>query len=674
MALLSVDGVSKAFGERILLDNINFRINEGDKIAFIGNNGVGKSTFFKIIRGEYEPDSGKVMTHGSIVGFLSQNMEEQDFNGHTLIPRRIVELEHEMKDLEARIAIKQSEIQFEASSDNILEEMPSDNSLRMLLDEYSKVVAKFEASGGYDYEFRIKEALAGLGLKGIDPDRDLSTLSGGEKMRVCLAQLIVERPDILMLDEPTNHLDVEAVEWLEGFLSSYGGAVFVITHDRHFIDQVANKVVELNNGQIREYRGNYSEYVRQKEEFMKSQFALVKNLEAELEHQLDVKQTMLSHRNISGYHEREKMVARVEEVLERERAKLGTNPLQMSFKLVPEIRSGAEDKILMQVNDVSKSFPSDRQGCGEVFLFEKVSFDLKADEKIFLCGPNGCGKTTLLNMLLGRESGFDGTIMISSAATCGYMGQFVPFDDEESTLYDELISRSDLTITAARSLLARFGFRGDDVFKQIKVLSGGERSRLYLCCLLQEKPDILFLDEPTNHLDIESREVLEDALRDYNGAIVCVSHDRFFVDKCATKIMGFVPVKRTAGGTFDTSNLLEYRSYKEYRRNLASISVGAGSEASVQAEGYKEPETQNKTSNRMTEGKIASQNKAQERKEQAKKRESIRELERLIEQTELRQEALQAMFGLDAGPAEYTEYAENDEKLAAYYDELDGLI
>lgn len=628
MPILSVDNISLHFGERRLLDGVSFMVNEGDKIAFIGNNGAGKSTLFKIIKGTMSPDDGKVIRHGNtIVGFLSQNMDEQDLSGSTLKPQKLIDVEERKTVLEYEIAA--------AGEDEAR--------LKSLMDEYSKVTAEYEAMGGYDYDHRMADALAGLGLTGLEDRTDLTTLSGGEKMRVCLAQLIVAHPDILMLDEPTNHLDIEAIEWLEDFLSSYGGAVFVISHDRHFIDKVANRVIELQDGGISCYKGNYDDYKIQKEEFLKTQEAYISNLQTELEHQLDVKQTMLSHRNISGYHQREKMVDKLEEILAREKAKLPSGAMSMSFNVVPEERSGAEDKILLQVKDVSKKF--DDEPC----IFEHITFELKANQKIFLAGPNGCGKSTLLTMLMGRQGGFDGTVFIASSASVGYMEQFVPFEDESISCFDELIARSDLSNTEARSMLARFGFRGEDAFKTINVLSGGERSRLYLCCLLQEKPDILFLDEPTNHLDIDSREVLEDALTAYNGAIICVSHDRFFIDKCADQILGFN--NRTAK---------LYDKYAYYRKDAAN---------NVAAAPVKEEKPEAEKTSRETEAKKESRSKAADRKEAAKRRERIRQIEKEIEVLENEQKELEASFTSGAGAEEYNKYAANAEKIESLYTE-----
>ena len=620
MPVLSVDSISVSFETRRVLDEISFSVNQGDKIAFIGGNGAGKSTLFKVVKGLVRPDSGRVILHGNTtVGFLSQNMDEQDLSSATLKPRDMTDIEIRLKQIE--------------------EEMATDHS-KEKLDEYSAVTSKYEAMGGYDYEFRIKEALAGLGLKDISDRTDLMTLSGGEKMRVCLARLIVERPDILMLDEPTNHLDADAIEFLEDYLGSYGGSVFVITHDRHFIDSFANRVIELDGGHITEYRVNYDSYKTQKEEFLKTQKRVVENLEKELEHQLDVKQTMLSHRNISGYHQREKMVDKLSAVLEKERARLPSGQGRMSFNVVPEEREGASDKIVIAVKGVSKNFDDGP------FVFEDISFELKAGQKLFLAGPNGCGKSTLLSMLRGRIAGFDGSVFISAASTVGFMEQFVPFEDETATCYEELIRRSDLTITEARSLLARFGFRGDDVFKTINVLSGGERSRLYLCLILEENPDILFLDEPTNHLDIESREILEDALTQYSGAIICVSHDRFFIEKCADKVLGF---------SDGTAKL--YDTYEYYRKAVRKPKVSEPVQAKVEVKKNK-----------------PSQNQAQARRERARAAERVRELERLIEEKEQEQKQLEEKFvSGDATREDYDLYACNAAVIEKMYDEYGTL-
>ena len=627
MPLLTLNNITMNFGTRRILDGVSFRVNKGDRIAFIGDNGAGKSTLFKIIKGTLIPDDGEVILHGNtIAGYLSQNMDEQDLSGSTLKPSNLIDLELKIEDLSGRVS-RASE-----KGEDVTE----------LADELSKLQSQYEASGGYDYEYRLKDALAGLGLSGIHGREDFSDLSGGEKMRVCLARLIVDRPDVLLLDEPTNHLDMEAVEWLEKYLASYGGAVFVITHDRHFIDQVATRVIELDGGHIAEYKGGYTDYKEQKEHFIKSQSLVTKALEEELAHQLDVKQTMLSHRNISGYHQREKMVAKLEDKLEQARAKLPAGYAKMSFTAQPLERTGRSDRIILQAKDLAMKFEDSDEN-----LFDALSFDVTADEKLFLAGPNGCGKTTLLKLLSGHAGeklqGSSGTVLIGSAQSMGYMEQFVPFDDEELTCFDELVSRSDIGTTEARTLLARFGFKGDDAFKKISMLSGGERSRLYLCCLLKENPDILFLDEPTNHLDINSREILEDAIKEYSGAVVCVSHDRFFIDKCADKVLGF-----------NDKKAMLYDSYYFYRKALQSENPVPVVDELI------------KSGNENT---VRNSNRAQERKESAKRRQRISDIEKETSKLEAEQKELEAKFGGSCSEEDVKRYAEITELLAKLYDE-----
>ncbi len=644
MPLISVNKVSKTYHSRLLLDHVSFSIDRGDKIALIGSNGTGKSTLFKMIQGKVQPDEGEILHHGTaIAGYLTQNMEELELGGNLLVSEELQEIEDKMREAEYRLA------------------NANDAESQSILRTYEQLTSRFEALGGYDYEPRMKAALAGLGLSDIDWTRDVSSFSGGEKMRICLARLIVSRPDILLLDEPTNHLDTDALEWLEGFIRSYGGAVLLISHDRYFINRTVTKVLELQNSTITAYRGNYDDYKEQKRHFLEDQRRLVQSLEKELVRQEGVTQTMLSHRNISGYHAREKVVEKLSDRLAAERSKLSGGPMQMSFRLMPEERSGDPNKILLQARNLGKTFPD-----GKV-LFEDVSFEIKACDKVFLVGPNGCGKTTMLSLLLGRVPEFDGDVLVSGSSRIGYMGQFVPFEDETRTVLDELMERSELSENASRNLLARFGFRDIDVYKTISVLSGGERSRLYLCCLLEEKPEILFLDEPTNHLDIESREVLEDALSEYNGAILAVSHDRYFIEKCQSKILGFF------GRNVDLLDTYAYyrKKYHEFletedEKRAAFLSSKRKADKE-RREAEAEATSSEGSSNRSP--RSPSVNRAKERRDIAKRKERIRYLEKAIAELEDEQKQLESSFGKDTSPEEYEKYARNTEKLESMYAE-----
>lgn len=632
MQYLSVQNVSKSYHGHLLLNGISFAIHSGDRIALIGDNGTGKTTLLRMIAGYVRPDSGNVLlSRNTVIGYLAQNPEEQAAGESSLKSAELTALECEIAEIGESMSLH------------------SGKHSRELLDRYAHLTARFEALGGYDYEHRMKEALAGLGLPNIDESRDFSTLSGGERMRVDLARLIVQRPDVLLLDEPTNHLDTAAMEWLSAFIKSYGGAVFLISHDRYFIDQTASTVFELESGVIREYPGNYSAYHEQKARLKADHERTVTGLEKELERQQKVTQTMLSHRKMSSYHAREKVVDKLSDRLAEEKRRFSGGGGKMSFSLIPEVRTGDPDRIVLKARSVAMAYDDAPE------VFSDVSFDLKANEKLFLVGPNGCGKTTLLNIFLGKITGFSGDILISGSAECGFMGQFVAFENESLTAYNELDSRTDLSERETRSLLARFGFRNVDVYKKISVLSGGERSRLFLCCLLTEKPDILFLDEPTNHLDIDSREILEDALRDYNGAIVAVSHDRYFIEKCATRILGFYA--KTAS---------VFLNYSDYRKKAADPSFSKPDKVTSPS-----PSTEKIGSGDTdeTQRRPRGKDRMKERREEALRKERLRALESEIESLEIEQRDLENSFSKNSNAENYLIYAENAERLQDACDE-----
>jgi ATP-binding cassette subfamily F protein 3 len=539
LSLLTISQVSKSYFGRIVLDQVSLRLDRGERLALIGNNGAGKTTLLRLITGEEKPDQGNIILPANIVpGYLSQHFEDDsELAESALVSRELLDLESQLRQLEDRMAGAGPDI----------------------LRRYSDLTARFEALGGYDFSHRMQEALAGLGLQGDILDRPLTTLSGGERMRVALARLLLKSPDLLLLDEPTNHMDLAAMEWLEDFLIHFKGTVLLISHDRAFIDRTATAVAELNGGHLTVRPGNYTRFkeIGAAEDLTRDRE--IKKVSRELERQKDVTQTMLSHRKMSAYHAREKVVARLSGRLDEIRDRAYRQNQRLNFGFLPGLTEGDPEKILLDARDLTLGF-------GPYPLFREVSFILRGGMKACLCGPNGCGKSTLLALLLGRINHFEGQIRLAANVVYGHMGQHVSFADENRTLLAELLSRSGLDEGQARSLLARYGFRDVDVFKSIQVLSGGERSRLYLSCLLLERPDLLFLDEPTNHLDIASREILEQALIDFPGTILAVSHDRYFIERCTRQVFGFVG-----------DRVLPFDTFSDYRQAVRLAEVRPGS-------------------------------------------------------------------------------------------------
>ena len=647
MSLLSLSAVHKAYFGRSVLQGLSLRLDRGDRLALIGENGAGKTTLLRLITGAEQPDSGTVSASSRIVvGYLSQHVEEIcDLDSPSLVSQELTDLEDEMRRLEL--------------------EMGHHPDNRSLMAQYADCTARYEALEGYDFPRRMQEALEGLGLAGDAINRPLSTLSGGERMRVALARLLLRAPDVLLLDEPTNHMDASAQEWLEQYLQRFKGAVILVSHDRAFIDQVATAVAELSLGQLTVRPGNYSHFkaIEANEQLTLSR--TIKQMEKDLAHQEAVTQTMLSHRKMSSYHAREKVVAKLSADLQQVRDRARLHQTQLKFNFLPVQNQGDPDKQLLQANDLAIAFNGRT-------LFSQVAFEIRGRDKICVCGPNGCGKSTLLALLLGKIPQSSGTLRLSSGAVFGHMGQHVQFLDEQAPVIQELLNRFDLDEGGARSLLARYGFRDVDVFKSIAVLSGGERARLYLCCLLLEQPDLLLLDEPTNHLDIHSREILEQALLDFPGAIFAVSHDRYFIERIAQKILGFIgPVVES----FDS-----YEQYRQKARQAAMTADlqarAARSEALTQAQAQAQAQDakpgQPAAIQETGRASATGLNKAQERRENARRKEQLKETEQAIERLEAERSDLEARFGQDASPDDYARYAivlqEIDEAYARYLD------
>ena len=632
MSLLTVQNVHKEYFARDVLAGVTLTVERRERIGLVGENGSGKSTMMRLMAGEEAPDQGLVRLSANVVSsYLSQHvddmLEPEDEQLPVLSSPQIERLERELVRLADALA-------------SAAEQGLSEAEQAAIASEYHQVQEQFQRLDGYSYEARYAQALAGLGLQGEILRQPLGTLSGGEKMRVMLARRLLDNPDLLMLDEPTNHLDVAGLEWLEEYLAQFKGSAIIISHDRYFLDRVATRICDLRAGQLTSYPGNYSSYVELKAEADRLRAQEVERLEEEMERQADIVQTAFEHRNFSQYHAREKVVQKLRDRLEEAKAAQAPGAQRMSFRFIPREATSDPSRIIISARDVA-------MGYGDRTLFEEVRFELRARDKVVLVGPNGCGKSTLLRILLGQEESFTGDILLSSTIRYAAMDQYVSFTDESLTILEELMSRTELTEGQARNLLARYGFRAIDVFKQIDVLSGGERSRLYLCCLLEDRPDVLFLDEPTNHLDIPSREILEDALRDFEGAILAVSHDRYFIQRCADRVLGF-------SGT----TVKPYDNYEQYRRVVRQAEEQAAQLAAAEHLASKQAADERVLSSPRRSQSSVGVNRARERQLRGRLQRELSELEQRISELEAEAKNVESTLATADGPDVYEQYAD----------------
>ena len=505
--ILSCSNISKSFDSKVILDNCSFHAEDREKVAIVGINGAGKSTLFKIITGELKPDDGIItVAKNKTLAYLSQHPDIA--GGHTIyeemldVKKEVIEMESTIRSLEAEMKTAEGK------------------ELEKLLESYSKLTHTFELNDGYAYKSEITGVLKGLGFAEEDFDRKISTLSGGQKTRVFLSKILLSKPDIILLDEPTNHLDLNSIAWLEGFLSNYKGAVIIISHDRYFLDKIVTKVVEIENTKCTTYNGNYSDYATKKASLREAELKKYLNQQQEIKHQKEVIEKLKSfnrEKSIKRAESREKQLNKIEVV---EKPKYIDD--EMHLKLTPRITSG---------KDLSKSF-------GDNHLFSDINFEIKRGEKVSIIGNNGTGKTTILKIINGIIDADSGSTKLGSKVEIGYYDQEHHVLTMENTLFEEISDAyPDMTNTEIRNVLAAFLFTGDDVFKQIKDLSGGERGRVSLAKLMLSNANFLILDEPTNHLDITSKEILENAINSYDGTILYVSHDRYFINKTASRII-----------------------------------------------------------------------------------------------------------------------------------------
>lgn len=510
--ILSCQNIEKTFGTNLVLSKINFHINEHEKMAVVGINGAGKSTLLKIIMKELAPDSGEaILSKGVSIGYLAQH---QDFTSDLSIYGEMLKAKEPVLKLEERIRAMELKMQ-ELSGEELF----------LLMEEYNRCTHEFEQQNGYACQSEITGVLKGLGFTEEDFSRTAETLSGGQKTRVALGRLLLSSPDIILLDEPTNHLDMESISWLETYLSNYKGAVLIVAHDRYFLDHVVTKVVELDHAKSTVFEGNYTDYAKKKGQLRNAELKQYFNQQQEIRHQQEVIAKLKSfnrEKSIRRAESREKMLHKIN-VLEKPQENHS-----MFMKLEPSVTSGND---VLTVQGLSKAFD------GNV-LFQDIDFEVKRGERVAIIGGNGTGKTTILKLIMQVLPADAGTIQFGTKVTPGYYDQEHQVLHMEKTLFEEIQDTyPDMNNTQVRSLLASFLFTNDDVFKQVSDLSGGERARVSLAKLMMSKSNLLILDEPTNHLDITSREILEDALNRYTGTILYVSHDRYFINRTATRIL-----------------------------------------------------------------------------------------------------------------------------------------
>ncbi len=511
--ILSCQNISKSFGTDEILKNVSFHIEENEKAAVVGINGAGKSTLLKIIMKQENPDEGEVtLAKDKTIGYLAQY---QDVSGHHTIYEEVLDSKRDMIEMEERL--RNMEAQMNTLSGEALEQ---------LLDTYHKLSHEFEQVNGYAYRSEVTGILKGLGFTEEEFDKKMSELSGGQKTRVSLGKLLVTKPDILLLDEPTNHLDIESIRWLETFLMNYKGAVLIVSHDRYFLDRVVSKVVEIFQHKGYVYQGNYSDYAKKKAAIRAAMIKQYYNQQREIRHQEEVIAKLKSfnrEKSIKRAESREKLLDKIERI-----EKPTEDNTDIRIVLEPNVVSGND---VLKVEGLTKAFPP-------LQLFSGINFEVKRGERVALIGNNGTGKTTILKIINELISPDAGTVTLGSNVHIGYYDQEHQQLHMEKTIFDEIADDyPNLNNTKVRNVLAAFLFTDDDVYKRIEDLSGGERGRVALAKLMLSDANFLILDEPTNHLDITSKEILEEALKSYTGTVFFVSHDRYFINQTATRIL-----------------------------------------------------------------------------------------------------------------------------------------
>lgn len=532
MAVLKISGLSKSFGIKTVFENVSFEVRSGERIGLVGANGAGKTTLLKCIMGAEEADKGSVKaSDGAIIGYLRQDF---NYTSHTIRE----EMEDAWKDV----------LYYKDRMETLARELESSKSDEKLVEAYGRAEARFEFLGGYDYESTTRKILTGLGFSDDDWDRDIHSFSGGQKVRINLAAAFVRHPDFLLLDEPTNHLDMGMLEWLEEYLRSYKGGILMISHDRYFLDGAATGIIDLENHHIRSFRGGYTRYMETKEN---QDRAYEKAYEKQQEH---IKETEEYIRRYKAGIKAKQARGRQSQLNRLVRLEKPVHQASLRFHFDPP--QECADKVL-DVLRIEGSY-------GSHILFKDLTIHIKKGETVGLIGPNGAGKTTILKMITGEKKPDTGFIQLGNNVKMGYYSQEQERLHPKLTVLDEVRDTFNFGEKEARNILGMFLFRGDDVFKTVGMLSGGEKARLSLLCLFLEKPNFLILDEPTNHLDIPTREIMEDAIEAFGGTCLVVSHDRYFLDKVADRILELDHGKLT-------EYLGNYSYYKEKKQDLEAF-------------------------------------------------------------------------------------------------------
>lgn len=628
--ILSCQSICKSFGEKVILQDASFHIEEREKAALIGNNGAGKTTLLRIIMQEISADSGQVViAKDKKIGYLAQY---QDIHGHHTIYEELMTTKQYILDMEDKIRSLEQEMKYVAG-----------DKLESLMNSYTRLTHQFELENGYAYKSEIVGVLKGLGFEEEDYSKQIENLSGGQKTRVALGKLLISKPDILLLDEPTNHLDMESIAWLETYLLNYPGAVFIVSHDRYFLDKVVTKIVEIEAAQMRMYEGNYSAYALKKAQLRDAQYKAYLNQQREIKHQEAVITKLRSfnrEKSIKRAESRVKMldkIQRIEKPIEIDN--------QMRISLEPRFISGND---VLTVEGLSKAFPGQT-------LFTDINFEIKRGERVALIGNNGTGKTTILKILNGIVAADTGRFALGSKVQIGYYDQEHHVLHMEKTIFQEISDTyPTLTETEIRNMLAAFLFTGDDVFKLISSLSGGERGRVSLAKLMLSEANFLILDEPTNHLDIASKEILEEALNSYTGTVLYVSHDRYFINQTATRIMDLT-------NQAIVNYIGDYDYYLEKKDEMTQIYAPA-QETAV-------PEVKENVS----ETKLTWQQQKEEQALKRKRENELKKVEARIEELETRDKEIDETMVLPDICTNVAECTKLSREKAAIEEELEGL-